>query len=231
MAKKTSKSVKSASKSSSKAKAPDKKPVAKAAKATKPVKNSKPVVASAASKGKKPVAAVKKVEAPASAPQKSKPALMTSRGKVKDAPTMTPVTTKSKVTAAVKPAPEEGDVTAQVKKTFENNGEQLIAMAKDEMSKINRTGDADKSDKPGKFKPIKIERGNLTDEKAKWQELFKRYGKEKATSYKMTDAFESLRPIQHKVLGWGFILSNDNNRLEVLFENGIKMLISNYKPN
>ena len=32
-----------------------------------------------------------------------------------------------------------------------------------------------------------------------------------------------------KVLGWGFILKNDNDRLEVLFETGIRMLISNYK--
>jgi hypothetical protein len=99
------------------------------------------------------------------------------------------------------------------------------------MSKVNAPiAEAhDKAEKTGKFKPIKVERGNLADEKAKWQELFKRYGKEKAVNYKMSDEFEALKPINHKVLGWGFVLTNENNRLEVLFENGIKVLISNYK--
>ena len=86
-----------------------------------------------------------------------------------------------------------------------------------------------KAEKVGKVKPIRIEKGNVEDEKAKWVELFKKYGKEKAINYKMSDTFPSLSPLQHKVLGWGFILKNDNDRLEVLFETGIRMLISNYK--
>ena len=84
-----------------------------------------------------------------------------------------------------------------------------------------------KVDKISKVKPVKVDRGNANDEKAKWAELFKKYGKDKAISYKMTDTFPSLIPLQHKLLGWGFVLTNDNDRLEVLFENGIKMLISN----
>lgn len=87
-----------------------------------------------------------------------------------------------------------------------------------------------KVEKISKVKPVKVERGNLADEKAKWAELYKKYGKEKAMGYKMTEVYPNLVPLQHKVLGWGFILTNDNDRLEVLFENGIRMLISNYKP-
>jgi hypothetical protein len=87
-----------------------------------------------------------------------------------------------------------------------------------------------KVEKISKVKPVKVERGNVADEKAKWAELYKKYGKEKAIGYKMTEVYPSLVPLQHKVLGWGFILTNDNDRLEVLFENGIRMLISNYKP-
>ncbi len=86
-----------------------------------------------------------------------------------------------------------------------------------------------KAEKVSKVKPIRIEKGNLEDEKAKWSELFKKYGKDKAIPYKMSDTFPSLSPVQHKVLGWGFILKNDNDRMEVLFETGIRMLISNYK--
>lgn len=86
-----------------------------------------------------------------------------------------------------------------------------------------------KAEKVSKIKPVKIERGNLADEKAKWVELNKKYGKDKAISYKMSEKFPSMIPMQHKVLGWGFILTNENDRLEVLFETGIRMLISNYK--
>lgn len=86
-----------------------------------------------------------------------------------------------------------------------------------------------KAEKSSKIKPIRVEKGNSADEKAKWAELSKKYGKEKAVQYKMSEVFAALSPIQHKTLGWGFILSNDNDRLEVLFESGIRMLISNYK--
>lgn len=110
-------------------------------------------------------------------------------------------------------------------------GSSLIEMAKEEMAAVKIGQTAEKVEKASKFKSIKVERGNLADEKAKWQEFYKRHGKDKAVNYKMTESFESLSPLQHKVLGWGFILTNDNDRLEVLFENGIKMLISNYKPN
>ena len=45
----------------------------------------------------------------------------------------------------------------------------------------------------------------------------------------MSEKFNAMSPIQHKVLGWGFVLTNENDRLEVLFETGIRNLISNYK--
>jgi hypothetical protein len=63
----------------------------------------------------------------------------------------------------------------------------------------------------------------------KWQDLKKKYGATKAMNYKMTEVFESNQPLQHKVLGWGYVLSSLNDRLEVIFESGIRQLISNYK--
>ena len=131
-----------------------------------------------------------------------------------------------------KSKPVEVEIEEEIDEAVEENtGDTLIGMAKAEMAAVKIGQTAEKVEKASKFKAIKVERGNATDEKAKWQELFKRHGKDKATTYKMTDTFESLKPIEHKILGWGFVLTNDNDRLEVLFENGIKMLISNYKPN
>ena len=191
-----------------------KKPVAKAA-AKKPA--AKIVAKSVAKVVAKITAKVTAKKAPA------KPAKAAAVKAVKPVPA-------KPVKAAAKPVDKaELVVKAPVKPAEpKDQGDLLIEKAKEEMASVN--ADAKQAEKASKIKPIKIERGNLTDEKAKWQELSKRYGKDKAQPYKMTDIFESMKPVQHKILGWGFVLTNENNRLEVLFENGIKMLISNYKP-
>lgn len=64
----------------------------------------------------------------------------------------------------------------------------------------------------------------------KWSSLFKKSEQIEAKPYNMKASFEEKTAIVHKVLGWGYILANRNDRLEVLFKDGIKYLISNYKP-
>ncbi len=64
----------------------------------------------------------------------------------------------------------------------------------------------------------------------KWATLFKKSEQIESKPYSMKAAFEEKTAIVHKVLGWGYILANRNDRLEVLFKDGIKYLISNYKP-
>ncbi|MBL7542250.1 MAG: hypothetical protein JNL11_00455 [Bdellovibrionaceae bacterium] len=68
------------------------------------------------------------------------------------------------------------------------------------------------------------------DSNAKWADLYEKYKQIKPINYSMKDAFEANQPIQHKVLGWGWVISSENDRLEVLFKEGKKILISNYKP-
>ncbi len=81
-----------------------------------------------------------------------------------------------------------------------------------------------------KEKAAKAASDKLQSEDLKrWSDYKDKYGSEKAAPYNMSATFEANKPIQHKVLGWGFILSIQNDRLEVLFESGPKMLISNYK--
>lgn len=63
-----------------------------------------------------------------------------------------------------------------------------------------------------------------------WQVLFERAKGIDPLPYRMSDHFEARTPILHQVLGWGFVLSSQNNRIEVLFKDGIKILVSNYKP-
>ncbi len=188
-----------AKKSAAKKKAPAAK--AKAAKPVKKAKAAKAVKPVVKAKPAKPVKAVKPVK-PAKvekAPNAAKPALMTKKGK--------------EVEEAQTEAPE-------VKRT-----KSVVSILEAEPS----SDEAGKVEKISKAKPVKVDRGNAADEKAKWTELNKKYGREKAITYKMTETYSSLIPLQHKVLGWGFVLTNENDRLEVLFENGIRMLISNYK--
>jgi hypothetical protein len=63
----------------------------------------------------------------------------------------------------------------------------------------------------------------------KWANLYKKAEQIESKPYSMKAAFEEKTAIVHKVLGWGYILANRNDRLEVLFKDGIKYLISNYK--
>lgn len=64
----------------------------------------------------------------------------------------------------------------------------------------------------------------------KWGTLYKKAEQIESKPYNMKAVFEEKTAIVHKVLGWGYILANRNDRLEVLFKDGIKYLISNYKP-
>ncbi len=74
----------------------------------------------------------------------------------------------------------------------------------------------------------KAARQASSDEEARWSDLFEKYKSEKPFVYDMKKQFDANKPLQHKVLGWGWILSNENDRLEVLFKEGRKILISNY---
>lgn len=83
------------------------------------------------------------------------------------------------------------------------------------------------NEKKKKKDDLKLDRNG--DLEAQWQTLKDKNKAIKPMNYKMSESFESRTPILHKVLGWGFIITNQNDRLEVLFQQGIKFLISNYK--
>lgn len=83
------------------------------------------------------------------------------------------------------------------------------------------------NEKKKKKDDLKLDRNG--DLEAQWQSLKDKNKAIKAVNYKMSESFEARTPILHKVLGWGFIITNQNDRLEVLFQQGIKFLISNYK--
>lgn len=76
---------------------------------------------------------------------------------------------------------------------------------------------------------IKIDRDKMTEDQIKWAEMYNKHREAQAPQYDMKGTFKANAPILHKVLGWGWVASNENDRLEVLFKDGKRMLISNYK--
>jgi hypothetical protein len=51
----------------------------------------------------------------------------------------------------------------------------------------------------------------------------------KAAAYDMTGQYDLKTPVIHKVLGWGFIVEIRDSRMDVMFKDGLKTLIMNYK--
>ena len=90
-----------------------------------------------------------------------------------------------------------------------------------------------KPPKPKKPKKLtKAQQATLDNDNklaAKWRALNNKSAAITSTSYNMRESYEPLTAIEHSKLGWGYILSNKNDRLEVLFAEGIKILISNYR--
>lgn len=133
------------------------------------------------------------------------------------------------VKKAVKPKKEPKVVEAedldQALGTTEEGSEQAVKAPK--AAKAPKAEKVKKPRAPKKAAVLDVSVGS--DHHNKWSELKEKHSKDKALPYAMSATFESNQPIQHKSLGWGLILNNNNDRLEVLFESGIKMLISNYK--
>ncbi len=203
-----------------------------AAKKTKPTK-AKAAVKAPAKAVKKPV--VKAAAKPAD--KAVKPVKKAAKTLEKQVAKVAPSTVKMNLKASVGKSSAKMGKPTEVSKSAPSKPALMtkkgkvepVAEVAEEAAGIEAEAAPSKAEKVSKVKPIRIEKGNLDDEKAKWNELFKKYGKDKAIPYKMSDTFPTLSPVQHKVLGWGFILKNDNDRMEVLFETGIRMLISNYK--
>ena len=145
-----------------------------------------------------------KAKAPAKA---AKPAAKEVKAKAK-APAVKP----EKVTKAAKAAPAKAPKSEKAPKT-----EKVVEVVAEEPAATK------------KEKKVKIDKTGLSEDQVKWHELHEKHKAIKAPAYSISGQFEAKTPLQHKIFGWGYILSNEYDRLEVLFEDGKRMLISNRK--
>lgn len=126
-------------------------------------------------------------------------------------------TTSKKETKTVKAAKTK-DVDVETVENGEETPSTLTTAAEKAPAKKKRMTKKQLADQ--------TERNELTE---KWAKLKEIDHEVKPQKYRMSESYEPNTPIEHPLFGWGFILSLNNNRLEVLFESGIKMLVSNFK--
>lgn len=205
MAKKAAKKEAPAAKSKKTVKPAAAKNVAKAVKPAKPAKVEKAASAK--------VVKAAKVEKPV------KPAAKVKAEKVE-------VVEKIDKALAVKKTAEKLEKVPAAKKAVEKKAdvppaEKLVKKEAEAVSEVV-------SKAPKKEKKVKIDKA-ASEDLLKWNELHDKYKAMKAQAYSISGQYEAKTPIQHKIFGWGFILSNEYDRLEVLFEDGKRMLISNRK--
>ena len=75
-----------------------------------------------------------------------------------------------------------------------------------------------------------IEREKVqAEENRHWKKLVEQNKGKKGSPYNIKNSYTEVNIINHKQFGLGFITAKYNNRLKVLFESGMKNLISNYK--
>lgn len=198
-------------------------PNVKPAKLAKPIKDEKPPMEVKALKGNK-----NSKEAKPSKGSKAETVLKPAKGQKIEKPISSKEIEKSK-SSKVKNIEKEEIVTPEPKpKTFkEALAQPLVA--------IEQPADAEQKEESDRISPEDLVKKPSkkyqadTDEESKWLELKDKYKTLKPQPYRMTDVFRDRTVLDHKVLGIGFILSVVNDRLEVLFQSGIKQLISNYK--
>ena len=65
----------------------------------------------------------------------------------------------------------------------------------------------------------------MEEHEKRWQSL-KLKNTEKPKLYKISGVYQEKTPIEHKKFGLGFILSIKNRRLEVIFKDSVKHLVS-----
>lgn len=161
--------------------------------------------------GKKPAAKVtaKVIEKPAAKAGKVKEAPAPKAAKAGPAAKETNVSKVAPTTLKGKPAPAPVDpslpVETKEEKTKRTKAEKAAAKVEAKAAQILETANTD------------------------WLELHKQFKNIKPLPYSMGDEYPEKCVINHKLLGIGFVIKNINNRIDVVFKDGQKTLITNYK--
>ena len=79
-------------------------------------------------------------------------------------------------------------------------------------------------------KSTKIEKKEEKQQKEhekKWENLYKKAKDVKPATFRLSNAFSAKTALKHPIFGWGWIISNKNDRLQVMFKDKTRVLLSN----
>ena len=160
-----------------------------------------------------------------SAPAAKAPAKPAPKAAAPKAAAKKPAPVKAPAVKAAKAEPVKPAKEAKVAKPIAEEKAPAPAKADKKAAKVVEA----EVEAPKKEKKTKVDKSGMSEDQAKWVDLHEKYKSMKAPPYNIGSQYEAKTPIEHKTFGWGFILSNEYDRLEVLFEDGKRMLISNRK--
>lgn len=69
---------------------------------------------------------------------------------------------------------------------------------------------------------------DITNAGKKWLGLYNQLRNSRTKPYDMSASFDVKSGIQHKTLGWGYVVETRGDRMDVLFKDGMKTLVINY---
>ena len=83
--------------------------------------------------------------------------------------------------------------------------------------------------KPKKLseKKLSAQRKQLQENEKKWEAFYKKAKGIKPLPFAVSREFPAKTPINHSLFGWGWVISNKNDRLEVIFKDKERKLLSN----
>jgi len=135
-------------------------------------------------------------------------------------------TASAKTKTVKKPAKAEKPKTKAPSKKAEKKVAKAVAPKALSAQKPSAMSKAAKAKNIAKKAPsVVIEEGANAD----WAALANKNRDVRPTPYDLSGDYPAKTVLQHKVLGLGFVIKSINNRIEVLFKDGPKTLISNYK--
>ena len=67
----------------------------------------------------------------------------------------------------------------------------------------------------------------LQENEKKWDSFYKKAKGIKPLPFAISREFPAKTPINHSLFGWGWVISNKNDRLEVIFKDKVRKLLSN----
>ena len=120
--------------------------------------------------------------------------------------------------------------TGKASKTKESSNTTYVMVSSSVAKKSKKKTPAQKATKKTTSTKLAIEKKEekqKKDHQKAWENLYKKAKDIRPVPFRMSNSFSAKTAIKHPIFGWGWIVSNKNDRLHVMFKDKNRMLLSN----